>query len=108
MSLLGPRLALDWVRKNSTFPAECNSNGTWHDHCYYTHAPTGITVARKAQALLIAHAVESPPVIRAFDKVGGRLIGSLPVAATKLSMAPDDKSFWAMLFGHPEVTAQTK
>ena len=94
-------LALDWVRQNTTSPPECNSNSTWHGHCFYTHAPTGIAVARKDRALLVAHAVESPPVIRAFDKRGGKLIGSLPVAATKLAMAPDDKSFWAMLYGAP-------
>jgi hypothetical protein len=61
-----------------------------------THAPTGIAVAKKAQTLLIAHGAESPPVIRAFDKTGGRQIGTLAVAAAKLAMAPDDGSFWAM------------
>ena len=61
-----------------------------------THAPTGIAVAKKGRALLIAHGAETPPTIRAFDKTGGRLIGSLAVAATKLAMAPDDLSFWAM------------
>ena len=29
-------LALDWERKNSTFPAQCNSNTTWVGHCYCT------------------------------------------------------------------------
>ena len=70
-------LALDWVRKNTTVPAGCNSNVSWVGHCYYTHAPTGIAVARNARALLVAHGAENPPVIRAFDKTGGRLIGSL-------------------------------
>ena len=69
---------------------------------FYTHAPTGIAVAKKARALLVAHGAESPPVIRAFDKTGGRLIGSLAVAASKLAMAPDDLSFWAMAFGGGE------
>ena len=92
-------LALDWVRKNTTVPAACNSNTSWVGHCYYTHAPTGIAVARNAQALLVAHGAENPPIIRAFDKTGGRLIGSFEVAASKLAMAPDDLSFWAMPFG---------
>ena len=66
-------LALDWVRRNSTVPAACNSNRSWVGRCAYTHAPTGIAVARRGgRALLVAHGAESPPVIRAFDKTGGR------------------------------------
>lgn len=92
-------LALDWTRRNTTSPPECNSNTSWTGNCRYTHAPTGIAVARQGQTLLVAHAAEQPPVIRAFDKTGGRLIGTLAIAATRLVMAPDDQSFWALLSG---------
>ena len=38
------------------------------------------------------------PLGSRYDKTGGRLIGSLPVAVGKMAMAPDEKSFWGMLF----------
>jgi hypothetical protein len=95
-------LALDYTQRNETYPPTCNSNSSWHDHCYYTSAATGIAVAQAGRQLLVAHAAENPPCIRVFDKAGGRLLASMPIAATSLAMAPDDKSFWAMLFDHPQ------
>ena len=95
-------LALDWVRQNTTFPADCNSNRTFEGDCFYTHAATGLAVQRNGNTLLAAHPVETPPVVRAFHKTGGRLVGSVAVSAWRISMAADDQSFWAMRFDRPE------
>lgn len=92
-------LALDFARRNATLPRECNSNTSWYRACHYASAPSGIAVQRRGNALLVAHGYEDSPEIRVFDKVGGRVLGTIEVPERPgvLALSSDEASVWSIL-----------